>query len=736
MKKIALFILFTHLLNTGIAQQQDSIQNKLNEIIISANKFEEKLKDIPRQVDIITAKKIAQLNKQTTADLLQETGNIYIQKSQQGGGSLLMRGFESNRVLLVVDGVRLNNAIYRGGHLQNVLRIDQQMLDRIEIIYGPGSLMYGSDALGGVVHLITKKPKLNQSVNGTFNSRFGTVNNEFTNSISLGSGFRKWAWLAHITSSTFGDLHQGKNRDRAIGALGERKIYQGRVGDTDRILNNENPSLQIGSAYKQVDGLIKLFIQTQPYQTHQINLQFSTTNNVPRYDRLSELTNDTPTFAQWYYGPELRTLASYQFEDSKARKWHDRLRITAAFQYIEESRNTRIFNKNNSNNNSNYLNKRFENVYVGTLNLDVFKNTNRHEIRYGAELTYNKVNSNAYAMNILTHVNKPISTRYPDGGSHIQTLAVYLSHTKEFNSKFILSEGLRLSSISLESNFVDKTFYSFLPNQSKQRNTALCGSLGLVYLLSKDIKLYANTANAYRAPNVDDMNKLFDSKKGSTIIIPNNNLKPEQSWTSEIGTNIVFAKKLAFEANVYYTHLWNAIIVAPTQVNGQDSTLYDNVITAVSSNQNRQTAFIYGYQLNLTCSLLKYLVIQAGINYTYGRIKADSIMPLDHIPPAFGRISLSYTKERWQTSIYSLWSAGKMLKDYYLNGEDNQQYATANGMPGWYIINLQGSYVIDKKSNLILQTGIENILDTNYRTFASGISAAGRNIWLSLRMKF
>lgn len=114
-------------------------------LIISADRFTEKKKDISRQVEIIDGKTIQFQRKQSTADLLQETGKILVQKSQQGGGSPILRGFEANKVLIVLDGIRLNNAIYRSGHLQNILRIDQNNLDRVEVLFGPSSLMYGFD---------------------------------------------------------------------------------------------------------------------------------------------------------------------------------------------------------------------------------------------------------------------------------------------------------------------------------------------------------------------------------------------------------------------------------------------------------------------------------------------------------------------------------------------------------------------------------------------------------------
>ena len=123
-----------------------------DEIVVSADRFNELLKDVPRQIDVLNTKDIQYENVQNTAQLLEKTGNVSVQTSQQGGGSVVLRGFEASRVLIVIDGVRLNNAIFRAGHLQNILRIDNNMLDKVEVLYGPGSLMYGSDALGGVMN--------------------------------------------------------------------------------------------------------------------------------------------------------------------------------------------------------------------------------------------------------------------------------------------------------------------------------------------------------------------------------------------------------------------------------------------------------------------------------------------------------------------------------------------------------------------------------------------------------
>ena len=127
---LLLFGILFFLQNESRAQETDT----LNEMVVSANRVWEKKKDIPQVIKIISNQSINDLKPMNTADLLEKTGSAFVQKSQQGGGSPVLRGFEANRILLVVDGIRMNNAIYRGGHLQNILRVDPYMLERVEVV--------------------------------------------------------------------------------------------------------------------------------------------------------------------------------------------------------------------------------------------------------------------------------------------------------------------------------------------------------------------------------------------------------------------------------------------------------------------------------------------------------------------------------------------------------------------------------------------------------------------------
>ena len=236
-------ILFSHISYTllkikkAILQKQKMVvylnkqSAKLDEIILSVFKNPEKTNRIAEQIAIISSKDIQKISPQTSADLLATIPGIKVQKSQFGGGSPVIRGMESNRVLLVVDGVRMNNAIYRKGHLQNSISVAPNMLDKTEVVFGPSSVIYGSDALGGVIHYYTKTPKLSASneVKTQFFSRFSSVNHEITSHVSAELRFSNWASLTSISFSNFGDLHSGSNRSHGFKDWGKVFYYSENV---------------------------------------------------------------------------------------------------------------------------------------------------------------------------------------------------------------------------------------------------------------------------------------------------------------------------------------------------------------------------------------------------------------------------------------------------------------------------------------------------------------------------
>ncbi|MEN9913452.1 MAG: hypothetical protein RL528_173 [Bacteroidota bacterium] len=705
--------------------------NSFEEVVVSASKFEEKKNDVAQKIQVLRASEIASQNQSSMADVLANTGNVMVQKSQLGGGSPIIRGFETNKVLMVVDGIRMNNAIYRGGHLQNIVTLDNAIMDRVEVVFGAGSVVYGSDALGGVMNFTTKSPTLSSNNEllvkaSVFRRYFSAANGNSTHT-DVSFGTKRFGSLTSVTYSMYGDLRQGANRNPYVGNFGSRPWYAETFNGVDSMVMNADTNVQVGSAYTQYDILQKFTFKQNDAMTHKLNFQLSNSGDVPRYDRLTQMSGSNPKYATWNYGPQKRLMAAYTLEFTKKNKFFDQGRVILAYQSIEESRITRKFNTIWENHN-------VENLDIFTLNADFAKKMNKHEFRYGAEAYLNKVNSTAFAKNVAVDTSTAISTRYPDGGSSMKSSAIYTTHTWEVSDKFIINDGLRFSYVGLNANFTDKTYFPFPFNRINQNNSAFNGNLGFVYLPAKTWRIIGNLSSGFRAPNVDDLSKVFESVPGN-VIVPNPNLKVEYTMNGELGVSKEILPGLRANVNVYYTKLTNALITQNSQFQGADSIMYDGQLSQVMSTVNASKAYIYGVEGALAGQLNKYISVLGTVNYTLGRVLTDTIpYPLDHIPPVFGKFSVISSVNRLRTELFVNYSGWKRIKDYNMIGEDNFEYATAQGMPSWFTLNARVSYAITK--DISLQVACENILDQNYRQYASNITAPGRNFILTLKGNF
>jgi len=709
--------------------QSDTTKKPLPDVVVFANKFPTLSKNIVQKVDFITDKNA--INQQSnTGDILTLSGQVFVQKSQSGGGSPVIRGFEASRVLLMVDGVRLNNAIFRGGHLQNIITIDNMILDRVEVIYGPSSTLYGSDALGGVVNMFTKKPKLVDSahwkVNANFIQRYASGQNENRTHLDVNIANKKWAYLTSFTYGSFGDMRQGANRSSTYPDFGKRSFYVVRETGVDLVKVNEDVNVQKLSGYQQTDLLQKVLYKPNENSEHLLNIQISNSSNINRYDRLTETSKALPVYSEWYYGPQIRNLISYKYTATKLPGYFSDLMVTSSFQDIEESRISRKYNTTSKD-------YRFERVNVLGVNADLLHKQSNGEIHLGAESYTNFVRSTAERLNIVTSALSRITTRYSDGPTKMSYNALYLQQTKQLDAHWVLNDGIRFNLVQLDARFADTTLMHFPFNKAIQNNTAVTGNLGIAYNGENGYRATAGLSSGFRSPNVDDLTKVFDTKTGY-VVVPNKDLKPEYTYNAEINLSHT-GNIVSWGASVFYTWFNNAIVVSKYKWNGQDNILYQNILSAVYAPQNQASAKLYGFNLNGKIKLFYNALLQGTYTYTKGTYNNGiTSMPLDHIPPAYGRIGLKKGGDKFNVEGFILFNGWKRIRDYNLNGEDNEIYATADGMPSWMTVNFSSYYTPNKKLSLGVQ--IENIADKNYRYFASGISAVGRNFIVSCRLSF
>lgn len=701
----------------------------LDEVIVYANKFAEHSKRVAQTVRVIRDRPT--LNFQpNTGDVLINTGSLFVQKSQQGGGSPVIRGFEASRIVLMVDGVRMNNAIFRAGHLQNVITVDNSILDRIEILYGPSSTLYGSDALGGVINLYTRDPKLSTKgktmITGNALVRYGSAIDEMKGHVDLNIGGKRWASFTSFSYGSFGDMRQGRQRQDKFPAFGLKPFIVKRIGNTDSVFANPDPNKQSPSGYDQWDIVQKILFQQKPNVQHVLNLQFSNSSDIPRYDRLTEISGANPVFAEWYYGPQVRNVAAYEFNASQLGGFFREIRTNVSYQDVEESRINRRFRNNNKNFN-------WERVNVFGFNIDAKHYAGKHEVHLGAESYTNYVRSTALRRNIVSGAVSKIQTRYSDGPTRMASNAVYAQHTWKIDDRWTLNDGLRLNHVVLDAVFVDTSILHLPFTHARQNNLAVTGNVGLIYASPSRFKLALLVSSGFRSPNVDDLTKVFDTRPGA-VVVPNPSLKPEYTYNAEVSLGRQH-KTFSFGASVFYTAFRNVLVVDRFLFNGSDSMNFEGVNSAVFATQNKARAYIYGFSANAAVQVIDHTMIDGVVTYTYGRYKHDNTTePLDHVPPVYGRLAVKHSRTKWQAETYLLFNGWKRIKEYSPSGEDNQQYATPEGMPAWFTWNAKLVFGIGK--HVQAQLMVENILDRNYRYFASGISAAGRNLGVSLRTSF
>lgn len=702
--------------------------------------------EIPYQVETLSKDFIKSSQSQNAADVLEKSGQVFVQKSQMGGGSPILRGFEANKILLVVDGVRMNNAIYRSGHLQNAISVDHNSLERLELIFGPGSLNYGSDAIGGVIHYRTKNPilkpyrELSNSINYSFNS--ANLGHDINAQVHLGRG-DNLAFLTSIKLGLYGDLRSGKNKHPDYPNFGDRDWYVKNEIDLragtflDTVISNDNKHIQFGSNYAQIDILQKMLWQINNDDQLILNVQLSNNSYTERYDQLTEGSFDNPDFASWAYNPQVRNMFSAQYLSLKPRKFTDQINLIAAYQKIKEGRVNRRFGNR-------FRETQLEDldIYSGTVDLVKNLKQENHVLNYGAEYNLNYLSSTAFKTDIVDNTTIPnILTRYPSADNRMLTLGAYINYKWKISDVSIINAGTRFNHTN--------TFISYDPNDPFQwpdyfydgiqnNNSSLVGSIGLNSNWTSGWKMRFMLANAFRNPNIDDLAKV--RIRVDDVSVPNPDLDSEKSYSADfsIGKTSEWQEETRMEwsVNAFYTYLRDAIVREDfTLPDGSRIYTVDTFSFNVQANVNADEAFVRGLSLNGKLDH-RNLSLAASLSYTKGTSKnteAES-KPLAHIPPLYGRVNLGYNLANNDFLLSYRYNGWKRIEDYALGSSDNEDQATVDGTPSWYTLNFY--YTRQIKDRTTLRLACENILDQHYRAFSSGISAPGRNFILSYSWAF
>lgn len=715
--------------NFNIKLQRSNIS--IETVVISGTKWKQSSSKIPAKIISISPQDNELLNPQTAADLLSTSGNVFIQKSQQGGGSPIVRGFATNRLLYVIDGVRMNNAIFRSGNIQNVINIDPFAIENTEVIFGPNSVIYGSDAIGGVMNFESLIPEFSIEkspyVFGKAISRFSSANMENTNHADINLGWKKWALVTSLSYWDFDHLRQGEHGpDDYV-----KSSFVKRINNTDVVLSQNDPLLQIPSAYSQVNFMQKIRHKPSDKLDLQYGYHYSSTSPYGRYDRHNRYMNNNLKYAEWNYGSQKWQMHNLSVEYKDSAILFDQINTRLAYQNFQESRITRLLNDS-------LRNIRSENVNAFSINMDFKKHVNvKNLLFYGFETVVNDVQSDGKTQNIISNTENNGPARYPD--SYWVSTGLYINHNYTFNKKISAQSGIRYSRFHLNANF-DTTYYDFSFTNTQINNGALTGSIGFVYKPASKWQINLNFGTAFRSPNVDDVGKVFDSQAGS-VVVPNPDLKAEYAYNLDVGITKVFYEFLKIDATAYYTILNNALVNRPFKFNNQDSIIYDGVLSAVNAMQNAQNINVYGLQAGLEIELYKGLVLNSKVNWQKGveELGDGSLAPTRHAAPLFGITSIDYKSKKIKIHLNVTYQDEVLFKNLAESEKSKTEiYALdSNGnpfAPSWYTVNFKTQYKISKIFSL--NGGVENITNQRYRPYSSGLSGAGRNFVIAISAKF
>ena len=713
--------------NNFIIELEPSILN-MDEIVISASKWKQKKSELAAKVSVVSNKEIQLLNPQTAADLLTISGKVFVQKSQQGGGSPMIRGFATNRLLYAIDGVRMNNAIFRAGNIQNIISLDPFSIEKTEIVFGPGSVIYGSDAIGAVMSFKTLTPRLSFDdktlISGNAFTRLSSVNGEKTVHADVNVGLKKWAFVTSISHNNYGDLVMGSDGPNEY----LRNFYVERHNNQDVVIENSNPKNQVPNDFIQTNLMQKVRFKLDENWNFEYGFHFSETSSFDRYDRHLISRNENPRYGDWKYGPQKWMMNNLEIRKKTTHSFFDEVSLRLTHQDFEESRISRDFKATKKE-------KRTEKVVAYSTNLDFSKIlSSRNKLIYGIEYVFNDVTSKGTNTDINTNTSQNGPSRYPN--STWSSLGFYVSNQTDFDKKWTLQTGLRYNFYKLDATF-DTTFYPFPFTEAKIDDAAFSGSIGLVFRPDKRWLFSNNFSSAFRSPNVDDIGKVFDSEPG-IVVVPNPNLKAEYSYNTDVSIAKTFGDFLKIELTGFYTLLNRALVRRNFTLNGLTQIMYDGELSDVQAIQNAASANVYGYQTSFEIDFGKGFGFLSDFNYQKGEEELDNgeKSPLRHATPWFGTTRFSYSNEKFNAQFYANYSGEVAFKNMP-ETEITKPYMYAidqNGnpySPSWFTLNLKTSYRLTE--NLLFSSGIENLADKRYRPYSSGIVSPGRNFVVSLK---
>jgi hemoglobin/transferrin/lactoferrin receptor protein len=666
---------------------------RLEAVSVTATRLEKPIFETAENVSVVTGEEILARGFRTTPLALHELPGISVQQTNLGGGSPFIRGLTGNQTLILVDGVRLNNSTFRFGPNQYLNTIDPFTIDRIEVVRGPASVLYGSDAIGGVIHVITRKREdfeRDAGGGGRAIGRFASAAREKTGHLEIQGNVRRFGGLLAGSYTDFGDLTGGHDT--------------GKQEDT---------------GYEQAAGNAALTWSIDDEQRVDWAVQLVEQKNVPRTDRLQPV-NGPPRNLELSFDPQRREVTYLEYQRRRPGEAVSSLRLNVNWtRQVEGRREITVANPTALRRERDEI--RTPGAFVqltSDLGGEASMLGEHHVLTYGGEVYHDEIDSRRVDRNLLSGAEQGRRGRFPDGSS-FTTLAAYLQDDVRWSDRVSTPVGVRYSRFRLDADLGGPV------GEEEDVNDAVTASAHAVVRIVEHLNLVGGVAQGFRAPNLDDVGIFGTFNQG--IEIPNADLDPEESVNYEIGVKSDW-ERLSGSAYFFYTRIRDLIRRVPGTFQGSDT--FDG--ERVFRRQNTARAWIQGVEGEARYRLDEHWSLFGNFMWTFGRdTTADE--PLDKIPPLRGIVGIRHQWEQGSPWIEAVVVSARE-QDRLSPNDETDPRIPAGGTPGYTIVNLRGGVRLHENADAF--AAVENLFDRDYRVHGSGVSGPGTNVILAVELRF
>ncbi len=669
------------------------------EVQVTATSTRAAVGDVPFAVTVVDRREILDRQSRNVPEALLEEVGIFVQKTTHGQGSPILRGLIGKQTLLMIDDVRLNNSTYRGGPNQYLATVDVETVERIEVVRGPSSVLYGSDALGGVVRVLTRRAEPLAEGAATAGGRlaYRDATAEDSERLRIEGNVRSTGLglLAGGSIGAFGDLRGGRHVDTQ-----PFTGYDETDGDmAARLALGEGRSLDLVAQHVRQEGVRR-----------------------PQFLVTGWRGTGSTRNAVWRIEEQERDLVAATL---RAEGSSDLLRAVETTVSLHRQTERRFERRTGSDN----LDR--TNDDVTTPGVVVRATTVPHEahrISWGLEWYRDSVSSDRVRTDVTTGARTDFDRGTFAGSATYTSAGAYVQDEARLTDRLRAVAGVRASRFRIDARDVDPDPSDATPLADFSESFSdVTGAAHLHGDLGGGFRAYTGISRGFRAPNVEDLTVF--QVTSTSFDVPARDLDPETLTQWEMGLRAE-RDRVSGGVTWYRSHLRDLIDRVPTTYGGAAT---DGSGRAYTTRGNVGTARIDGLEADLRVLLGGGFSTGGNITFTRGTHR-DTGEPLSKIPPTFGALWLRHesgTERRWYIEAVFVAADGQ---DRLSSADAADTRIPDGGTPGFGVLHIRGGLRLGAAARLDL--AVENVLNRDYRFHGSGVNGAGRGLVLTLTLEF